>query len=85
MRDCYQYNKKVRLCIGEKARVMLGEESHVGTLISLGKKITKGMPEFELEDGRRVFGYECWWLPLEVAEKAEKQVKEMGTDEQSGI
>lgn len=31
------------------------------------------MPEFELEDGRRIYGYECRWLPLDLAEKAEKQ------------
>ena len=73
MNECYQYSKERKLCIGEKARVILEDEKHVGTLISLGKRLTKGMPEFELEDGRRVWGYECWWLPLDIAEEAERR------------
>ncbi len=74
-KNCYPYSPEKNFCIGEKARVIINHEKFIGTFISIGKKITKGMPEFELEDGRKVFGYECWWLPLDIAEKAEKEYK----------
>ncbi|MBX8644427.1 MAG: hypothetical protein KIY12_06885 [Thermoplasmata archaeon] len=57
--------------LGERARIIFNGKRTVGTLVSIGKIMTPTMPEFELEDGKHVFGNECWWLPLDLAEKVE--------------
>jgi hypothetical protein len=38
------------------------------------------MPKFKLEPGNKlgrrrfIYGYECWWIPVSVAKKAEKEI-----------
>ncbi|WP_287950059.1 hypothetical protein [Acidiplasma sp.] len=77
MKKCISYKgyetcKKRRFCIGDKARVVIGGDLFVGVLVSIGRELTSTMPEFELEDGGHVFGYQCWWLPLDDAERLER-------------
>ncbi len=76
MKKYFPYSKDRKFYIGERARIVFNDVKTVGTLVSLGRKLTDSMPEFELEDGRHVFGYECWWLPLDLAEKIETKVAE---------
>ena len=46
----YNYRGR-KFHIGEKARIITGDKKMVGTLVSIGKRMTPTMPEFELEDG----------------------------------
>lgn len=36
-----------------------------------------GMPVIELDNGRRVCGYQCWWLPVREALKMERKAERM--------
>lgn len=56
-------------------RIIIADKETEGTLISIGKRMTPTMPEFELPDGSHIFGYECWWLPLDIAKSVEEKLQ----------
>ena len=71
MKDYYLYKKTRKFKFGEKARIIINDTRVTGTLVGLTES---GIPKFKLEDGKIVYGYECWWIPLDLAEQVEKEV-----------
>jgi hypothetical protein len=85
MRDYRDNWMRVGLSAGTKLRVMLcgTEEITTGILLNIyHPKLMRNdwdigfnMPKIRLKDGRIVYGSQCWWLPLKLALKAEKELK----------
>ena len=58
----------------EGSKEMTGEATYVGE-----ETISFEVPKFKTVDGRIVYGYQCWWIPIIEAEKAKGELKEKKT------
>lgn len=72
--------------VGTKVRVFIAHEGKmkyigVGTIVGyedvyfedLGVTV-ENIPKIQLGSGKILYGYECWWITLEEAKRAEKEV-----------
>lgn len=54
----------------EGSKTMTGKATYVGE-----ETISFEVPKFKTVDGRIVYGYQCWWIPIIEVEKAEKELE----------
>ena len=69
--------RKVKVFSGDKKQIYLGiweycGAERIGYTFKNGKAIPFFVPKFK-QGRKRIRGYECWWIPLSVANKTDKE------------
>ena len=65
-----------RMWKGRKAKIFASDgKTYLGIGKYVGKRLREGFYVSTFKLGRKlVYGYECWWIPVSIAEKVEKEV-----------